>query len=127
MAEVLLDASALLAVINGEPGAEAVLPFLELAAISAVNHAEVISKMVEDGIPIEDVRETMLKFVMPVIAFDAALADRTGSLRGETIKQGLSLADRACLALAQREGLPVLTADRRWAELDLGVDIRLVR
>lgn len=127
MADVLLDASALLAVINGEPGAEVVLPLLEVAAISAVNHAEVISKMVEEGVPIEEVRESMLKFVMPVIAFDAALADRTGSLRGETIKQGLSLADRACLALAEREGSPVLTADRRWAELDIGIDIRLVR
>jgi ribonuclease VapC len=127
MADVLLDASALLAVINDEPGAEVVLPLLEVAAISAVNHAEVISKMIEDGVPIEDVRETMLKFVMPVIAFDAALGERTGSLRGETINQGLSLADRACLALAEREGLPVLTADRRWAELGIGVEIRLVR
>ena len=127
MADVLLDASALLAVINGEPGAEVVLPYLGAAAISAVNHAEVISKMVEDGVPIENVRDTMLDFSVPVIAFDGALADRTGSLRGETIRQGLSLADRACLALAEREGLPVLTADRRWAELDLGIDIRLVR
>lgn len=127
MADVLLDASALLAVIQVERGAEAVRGALHGAAISAVNLAEVVTKLVERGILIDEALRTIRAFPIPVLDFDASLAERTGDLRSVTRKLGLSLADRACLALAEREGLPVLTTDRKWAELDLGIDIRLVR
>lgn len=127
MADVLLDASALLAVIQVEPGAEIVRQALRGAAISAVNLAEVVTKLVETGVSTDEALSTVRGFPVPVMDFDASLAERTGDLRRVTKTLGLSLADRACLALAEREGLPVLTTDRRWAELDLGIDIRLVR
>jgi ribonuclease VapC len=127
MADILLDASAMLAVIQVEPGAEVVRRALHGAAISAVNLAEVVTKLVERGLPADDALQSVRAFPIPVMEFDSSLAERTGTLRRATKEFGLSLADRACLALAEREGLPVLTTDRKWAELDIGVDIRLVR
>lgn len=127
MSGVVLDSSALLAVMNTEPGANRVIEVLDDALLSAVNHAEVITKLVERGIDREIARSTVLKVGVQVVDFGIDLADRTGELRRDTRHLGLSLADRACLALAERERAPVLTADRTWAKLDLGIDIRLIR
>ena len=127
MASVVLDASAVLAVLLAEPGAELVRSLLKEATISAVNFAEVVSRLVDKGAPAHEIRAQIKPFGLSVVDFDAALAETTGLLRAQTRNKGISLADRACLALAEREGLPVLTADRRWAELDIGIDIRLVR
>jgi PIN domain nuclease of toxin-antitoxin system len=127
MTGVVLDASAVLAVINAEPGAERVIELLDGALVSSVNHAEVMTKLAEQGIGRDLARATVLKIGVQVVEYGIDLADRTGELRPQTRYLGLSLADRACLALAERERLPVLTADHSWKSLMLGIDIRLIR
>ncbi len=127
MSGVVLDSSAVLAVINAEPGAERVIDVLDGALLSAVNHAEVVTKLTERGVNRELARSTVLKIGVQVIDFGIDLADRTGDLRRDTCHLGWSLADRACLALAERERVPVLTADRKWAKVGLGIEVRLIR
>lgn len=124
---IVLDASAVLAVINREPGAELVVSALEFASISAVNYAEVASKLIERGFSFDAARMSIEQIGINVVVYDDEQAIRTGELRRATKQRGLSLADRACLALAEREKAPVLTADRQWAALDLEIDIRLIR
>jgi ribonuclease VapC len=132
--EVVLDASALLAHIDDEPGAEAVREAMASgAAISVVNWIEVLTKLVERGEDPElasaemttpDLVETAVR-IEPVAAEDAIEAAR---LRPATKDQGLSLADRSCLALATRLEVPVLTADRAWAKLpEARVAVKLIR
>jgi len=127
MPGVVLDASALLAALNAEPGAETVVAVLADAIISAVNYAEVVSKLVERGVSGEVVREAVTNTNVKVIDFDVGLAERTGTLRVQTRHLGLSLGDRACLALAERAGIPALTADRSWVGALPGVEIRFIR
>jgi len=122
-----LDTSAVLAVVFGEPGADRVLPELAGGAISAVNIAEITAKMVDRGFDWTDARAAVNRFGLSVAPFDAPLAFASGSLRNGTRARGLSLGDRACLALAQRDRLRVLTADRAWGDLDLGVEIEVIR
>jgi len=124
---VVLDASAVLAVINREPGEELVVSALQFASISAVNYAEVASKLIEKGLTFDAARMSIEQIGINVVVYDDEQAIRTGELRRVTKQCGLSLADRACLALAEREKAPVLTADRQWAALELGIDIRLIR
>lgn len=123
----VLDASAVLAVYFDEAGADQVRAALLGSLLSSVNYTEVIGKCLDRG---EEVAITVRKLAamgFAVVAHDAQLARRAGELRPLTRRLGLSLADRACLALAERERMPVLTADRKWAKLDLGIDIRLIR
>jgi ribonuclease VapC len=132
--EVVLDASALLAHIDDEPGAETVREaIVNGAAISIVNWIEVLSKLAERGEDPEPVSAEMTTpgpvetavTVEPVTAEDAIEAAR---LRPATKAQGLSLADRSCIALASRLEVPVLTADRTWAKLpEARVDVKLIR
>lgn len=123
----LLDASAVLAVINDEPGGEIVTEALSGAAISAVNHAEVISKLTDYGLTENEVREATDSLGIRVIPFDEEAALVSGLMRAATRHKGLSLGDRACLALGRISGEPVLTTDRAWNGLDIGVEIRVVR
>lgn len=127
MAEAVLDASAILALTRQEAGAEAVAEVIGGSLVSAVNHSEIVSKLTERGAAPDLIRKSLGQFPYRIVDFDAALAFHTGLLRSETRALGLSLGDRACLALARREKLPAFTADRRWADLDLDVDIRVVR
>lgn len=127
MANAILDSSAVLAVLNGESGADSVIATLGDALVCAVNHAEVITKLVEKGMTLDLARSTIEGIGVQVVDFDARLAERTGDLRGETQSFGLSLGDRACLALAEREGAYALTGDRRWADLAIGIEVRLIR
>jgi ribonuclease VapC len=127
MSGVVLDSSAVLAVINAERGAARVIEVLDGALLSAVNHAEVMTKLIDRGVDRELARTTVLKIGVEIIDFGLDLADRTGELRRETRHLGLSLGDRACLALAESEGLPAMTADKKWAGANLGVDIRIIR
>ena len=126
LATAVLDASALLALLNGEPGADRVGQVLPDAIVSAVNCAEVYSKLSEWSVAAEGF-DDLVSVVPSVMAFDIGLARRAGELNAVTRRYGLSLGDRACLALAEREGLPTLTADRRWTELDIGVAVELIR
>lgn len=127
MKEAVLDATALLALLQEEPGAETVAEAIPQSSISAINLAEVVGKLVDAGMPEEAVRTALAGLGIEVVPFDEDLAYRTGLLRPLTSPYGLSLGDRACLALGQRLGRPVLTADRVWASLKVGVKVRVIR
>lgn len=128
MSVYVLDASALLALMNGECGSGRVEEAVEAgAAISLVNVAEVVAKLSELGMPKEVVREALDVLGMETVAFDTAQAYKTGLLRPVTRHIGLSLGDRACLSLAIQLEQPVLTADRAWKSLNLGIDIQVIR
>ena len=127
MSEAVLDASALLALLNQEPGHEEVARVIPDAAISAVDLSEVAAKLVGGGMPEEAVREALDVLALEVHDFGRELAFQTAMLRPPTKPKELSLADRTCLALGQQLGLPVLTTDRVWEELDLGLEVRLAR
>jgi ribonuclease VapC len=127
MASAVLDSSAILAVLNQETGAAAVEALLDEAIISTVNYAEVVAKLVERGSTSIQARSALQSIALTTVDFDLALAQRTGVLRAETMKRGLSLGDRACLALAEREGLPALTGDRSWVGAVSSVEVRLFR
>lgn len=129
MTDVVLDASAILAWLQSEPGAETVAGVLRSSscAMSAVNASEVGAKLAEGGSDRDTVQQTIAALEVEVVAFDMAAAVDAAVLRPLTRAHGLSLADRACLALALRLGLPVLTTDRAWAELSLPVAVTVAR
>jgi ribonuclease VapC len=126
MADAVLDSSAVLAVLQNEPGAATVTSVLEGAIICAVNFAEVVGKMIERGGSPEVAGAVLATINVSVADFDERLARRTGELLQVTHRQGLSLGDRACIALGEREQAPVYTADRRWLQAGLAVDIRMI-
>jgi PIN domain nuclease of toxin-antitoxin system len=97
------------------------------AAIGAVNLAEVVGKLAERGMPAREIRSALEGLALEVHPFDQELAYVTGQLRGRTRARGLSLGDRACLALGLRLALPVFTADRTWAGVGLDLRIQVVR
>ena len=123
----LLDASALLAFFFQEPGGSAVGQILDRAAISAVNLAEVVAKQLDRAVTPEAIKHNLGDVNLRVLPFDEEIALETGHLRRATRALGLSLADRACLATAQATGLTVVTADRAWGTMDLGVAIEVIR
>jgi ribonuclease VapC len=114
---VILDASALLALLQGEPGADVVEGVLLRAVMSAVNLSEVVAKLTEHGMPPAAARAALEGLPIDVRPFDREAAYTAGELRPLTRSAGLSLGDRACLALAMRLGVTALTADRAWAAL----------
>lgn len=125
---VLLDASALLAAVNEEPGGRRVAECLDNAAISAVNLAEVATKLRDVGWQPAELSALVDELQFEVLPFDGRDALASAALRRPTQKLGLSLGDRACLATAQRTGYAVLTADKAWSRLKLrGVEIEIVR
>ena len=128
MSSSVLDASALLALVSMEPGGEQVREAVRNgAAISTVNLSEVVAKLADDGVSAEEIHRTLDAFDLEAVGFDEALAYRAGLLRPLTRGAGLSLGDRCCLALAQQLDLPVLTADRSWQSLQLGVRVDVIR
>ena len=126
MAKVL-DASAVLAFLLSEKGADAALAAMPGSLISTVNIVEVFSRMVDYGSPDEDVRQSIKELGLVPVSFDEDLATRSGALRRETASLGLSVGDRACLATAMKLGATVVTADRAWLKLKLGVVIECIR
>lgn len=127
MPEAVLDASAVLAVLQEEPGAETVESLLAECVISTVNLSEVVAKLVDNGIDgAAAVRLTEAQAFRPV-DHTLDLARIAGTLRAETRAAGLSLGDRACLALALALGLPVFTTDRAWQGLPLDIEVRSIR
>ena len=125
--DAVLDASALLALLNDEPGADVVARTVPHGVVCAVNHSEVVAKLSGAGVPAADIVAALGGLGLEVVAFDEALSLAAGLLRTVTAHLGLSLGDRACLALAQARGLPALTADRVWLDLDLEVEVRAIR
>ncbi len=127
MSDWILDASAILVVLNREPGCEKVEALLPGAFVSSVNLAEVAGKLADLGMPLPDMRAAIEALGLIIVDFDAQMALETGSLRPVTRKAGLSLGDRACLAAAKVLKKSVLTAARMWIGLKTGVKIRSVR
>ncbi len=123
----VLDASALLALLQREPGAEAVERLLDRSVISSVNWSEVVQRGLSRGVRDEGMRGDLEALGVRILPFGAAEAEATARLWPATRDAGLSLGDRACLSLAQGLGVPALTADRGWAALDVGVEVRLIR
>jgi PIN domain nuclease of toxin-antitoxin system len=123
-----LDASALLAVLNAEPGADNLPPsLLRDAVCSTVNLAEVQSKLVDRGIQPDDAWAAALSPIRESAVFTEEHAKTAGSLVAQTRSLGLSMGDRACLALAISLNAPVYTADRSWKSLKVGVRIHVIR
>ena len=123
----VLDASALLAMLQDEPGGDVVQELLETAAISSVSWSEVIQKALDRRMEIEGLRHDLEALGLEILPFTAVLAETTAQLRSATRQAGLSLGDRCCLALAAVLGLPAITADRIWPDLGLPIKIRVVR
>jgi ribonuclease VapC len=124
-----LDASALLAMLLDEPGAEKVKAALDGAVLGAVNLAEIVSHYAKLGAARPDIEAMLRPLPIRVVPIDAALSYDAGMLRPLTLPGGLSLGDRYCLALARREGVPALTAERRWPDIAaaVGVMVELIR
>lgn len=128
MSQYILDASALLALLNDERGSEQVEEAIALgAAISAVNVAEVVSKLSDNGIPETTISQMLGLPGLEIVDFNRLLAYQTGVLRPLTKRMGLSLGDRACIALAKVRNLPVLTTDRVWKDLSPDIVVQLIR
>ena len=125
--EVVLDASALLALLNDEEGADVVAGLLRDSVISTVNVSEVTAKLAEAGLREHGIRRAIGGLVLDIVPFDAEQAVQAGMLRRATKSAGLSLGDRACLALAKRLGVPAATADHAWLRVDVGVQLTMVR
>ena len=107
----VLDAYALLALLQQEPGAETVEPLLEKAVISSVNWSEVVQKSLERGVELGSLREDLEVLELSIAPFDVEEAEIAALLRRESAELRLSLADRACLALASELSVPALTTD----------------
>jgi ribonuclease VapC len=124
---VVLDASAILAVLRNERGRDIVQPLMTRARVSSVNLIEILTRLVDLGAPPRIAYTDVSGLGLTIEPVDADLAFEAANLRPLTRAFGLSLGDRACLALARRLQVPVYTADRLWAELNLGIKIVVIR
>ncbi len=124
---VVLDSSAILAMMFGEPGGEAVPSLLPDCTMSTVNLAEVVTGLINRGGDPDGAAVTASHLPVELIALDRDVALAAGRLRAGTSRFGLSLGDRVCLSLAGKLELPVVTCDTMWSELAIGVEIRLLR
>ena len=129
MNKVVLDTSAVLAYLFEEGGADQVSPVLETASglISSVNFSELFSKLIDQGMPPAIIRETLFGLELELVPHDEEQAFITGELRTVSKAYGLSLGDRACLALGIVKQLPVLTADRVWLNVSVQTEVRVIR
>ena len=123
----VLDASALLAVMNAEPGADAVRASLVGAIISAVNYSEVMKKTLERSVAVEQLHALVTSASLNIIPFELSLAAISAELFLATKEYGLSFADRACLALGLQRRATVLTADAKWKLVKVSVKVKLIR
>jgi ribonuclease VapC len=124
---VVLDASALLAYLKDEPGGNRVDEVLAESVMSSVNWAEVIQKSISAGVDVDGILDDLQTLGLIVEPFTPEDGEMTGRLWQQTRQVGLSLGDRACLSLGLRLEVPVLTCDRTWATLSLGLNIQVIR
>lgn len=127
VSRVVLDTSAVLALLFGEAGAEVALDRGQAGLLSTVSYSETLAKSLDHGVPLETIQRSLDGLRLTIVPFDETHALAAASLRPPTRRKGFSFADRACLATAQLASLPALTADRKWQETDLGVEIILIR
>ena len=123
---VVLDASALIAMIKGEKGSAKVAAGIAGARVSSVNYAEVVTHFIHTGMPEREVDAMLDPLPLTVVPIDKALAQIAGRLRAATAEAGLSLGDRFCLALARRDGLPAWTSDQNWKKIADAVEVKVV-
>lgn len=123
----ILDSSAILAAMLQEEGSSRVDDLIDDSVVLSVNASEVVAKLLDKGLDDQEVRVRYHTLRLDVVPFDENLALTAGLLRSATRHKGLSLGDRACLALAIRENATVVTADRGWADLDIGCQIEVIR
>ena len=123
----VIDASVLLAVLFGETNDDGLLLSLQDGNLSTVNMTEVQTRANDRGIDSEHAARFLERLRLQMHVFDVGQATIVADLRPATRHLGLSLGDRACLALARSLGAPVMTADRAWASLDVGIDITVIR
>jgi ribonuclease VapC len=127
VAEAVIDASALLSLLNAEPGADMVAEVLPESVMSAVNLSEVIAKLCDAGMPEKAIYQALQTLGIEIVPFDEEQAYQSGLLRASTQDLGISLGDRACLSLAKKLGIDALTADRAWTKLSIGTTIKVIR
>jgi ribonuclease VapC len=123
----VLDASAVLALLHREPGADAVLKVLGRSVISAVNAAEVATKLVRLGESERNAQADLAALQLEILPFDAELAFLAAGSELSAPRHGLSLGDRACLATARKLGVPAITADRNWRIPGLKTKVKFIR
>lgn len=127
LSSVVLDASALMAFLRNEPGCDIVRESLSKAMISTVNLSEVLAKATENPTGFEAAKAALLNLQLRYVPFDEEQATIAAGLRPLTRPLGLSLGDRCCLALGLVKEIPILTTDRQWSKLPVGVQIRVIR
>jgi PIN domain nuclease of toxin-antitoxin system len=125
--DIIADASAILAALKNEPFSNIDPRRLVGATTSAVNICEVLAKLHDDGLTDAQADAAVFTMDLRVVPFNEPQARTAAQLRSITRHTGLSIGDRACLALGVHLGSPVLTADRAWASLDVGVEVVLIR
>jgi PIN domain nuclease of toxin-antitoxin system len=128
MASVVFDASAILALLRDEPGADVVVSYVGDGMISAVNFQEVIKELLRRGVPIEAALELLDALHLDIRAHGQLEAVTAAGLYLPTKQYGSGLGDRTCMALAIAEGLPAITADQAWVKVEVaGLHIQLIR
>lgn len=124
---IILDASALLALIQQEPGAEVIKPLLKNALISTVNLTEVLTVLQRINMTSEEAMDYISAMVKSILPFTLEQAQLAADLHIQTKSKGLSLGDRACLAAAILNHAPVYTADKIWSEINVDISIEVIR
>lgn len=124
---VVLDASALLAYLKGEPGSDVVDNVLAESVMSSVNWAEVVQKSIAASVDVDGMLDDLQALGLIMEPFTPEDGEMAGRLWEQTRQYGLSLGDRACLSLGLRLDASVLTADRAWASLNLSLNIQVIR
>ena len=127
MSAVVFDSSVLIAILRQDPGSEVGEQSLNDALISTVNLAEVATYLARNSVPPETIDRALTAFPIEVVPFDREQGLIAGCLYPACKSLGLSLGDRACLALAKSKNLPVLTADKAWLELEINVEVKSIR
>ena len=127
MSAIVFDSSVVIAILKQEPGCSTAESSISDALISTVNMSEVATYLARNSVPKDTIQEVLASFPIQVVPFEESLAIQTGCLYSSCKHLGLSLGDRACLALALSRKMPVLTADRVWSKLDLGISIQVLR
>lgn len=127
MSKYVLDASALLALLNNEPGAQRVQEVLAASVVGAVNYCETLGKLIDAKVPQNDAIAAVTLLNLRVVPFDAQMAAQAAALVPQTRRLGLSLGDRACLALGMILNHRVVTTEHLWAKLNVGVNVEVIR
>ena len=127
MTDVVLDSSAVIAFLQREPGSDLVAKVITRSIISTVNAAEVVAKLTQFGLTADEAVDSVRALPTRKLPFDLHQALNAGTMWARSKSVGLSLGDRACLALAEAMQIPAMTSDRRWMKFKTAVEIRLIR